>query len=596
LRVELRIDGDTIASTQADADGRWRLHGPALTPGVSHALHVSTDHQTLTLNDVIAGEVWLASGQSNVEWPLTMVTDGAAELALADHPDIRLHHVPRWAATDPQETARGVWMKCDPHTARQFSAVGYFFGREIHRTQGRPVGIILSAWGGSEIEAWLPGSTKSPARPAAADPALLAAYREAVVAWQQRVMPPDPGNTGEAMGWAEPEFDDSAWPTIHLPASFQSAGSFLGNGSVWFRRTVPLPEAWRGQPLTVDLGCVDDFDVTYAGGREIGRTDHSVADACEVERSYAISADCSEGERLTLAVRVFDQFGEGGFTGPAGALRLRCAADPTRTLPLHGLWRHQLEHGIGTVPGEILNDRPTPPADAASMHGPGHLFNGMIAPLAPYALRGVLWYQGESNAVRHADYEAQLGALIREWRTRWGDDDLPFFIAQLPGWGGGGNDWVHLRAAQADVAGNLPGVGLACQIDLGDRDDIHPMEKRPIAHRLARLARERVYGEHDLATQGPTLASWTGDGDAIVLRFHVTGRLRTTDGESPRGFDSGATRRDLAAVLEPDGASVRVPARSDEALRYASRAWNAVNLTDATGLPTHPFQIDPTAR
>jgi len=601
--LTLRL-GDLVASTHAGADGRFRFELPPSPPGGPHRLTIEGSSHVV-LEDVWFGEVWLASGQSNMEWKVAASRDADAEAASARWPLIRSFKVEPRPSLTPEAECGGQWVVCDPDAVNDFSAVGYYFARDVHRAREVPVGIIDSTWGGTCIEAWtslealagvLPDLPEQQARLSAELgelPRLRVEYERAVDAWQRGHLPADTGNRGLERGWAKPGFDDAGWRSLTLPTFWQAHGMAF-NGVVWFRRAVDVPSAWAGQELRLSLGAIDDFDDTYFDGAAVGRTPPGTLDSHRLPRRYSISAERASAGRHVIAVRVFDHFGAGGFAGPSGQMFLECPARGER-LPLAGPWRVEVEREIPLVPMNVFQSFPPAPLALAQQHAPAALYHGMIAPLIPYAIRGALWYQGESNVDRHASYRAQQVALIRDLRTRWGQGQFPFYYVQLANFTATPT-WPLLREAQAE-AGTEPETGMVVSLDIGDPNDIHPTNKQEVGRRLALLARARTYGERSLAHEGPRLERIRVEGARVRVRFAQAEGLGTSDGEPPRGFSlAGPDGRHhpASAQIEASEVLLESPAvREPRAVRYAFVDTLDANLENASGLPAAPFRTDP---
>jgi len=592
------------ASVQAAADGRFALELPARSAGGPYELSVEGS-QRITLRDVWVGEVWLASGQSNMEWKLASSLDAEREISAADWPSIRMFKVAARAAQQPEPDVEGAWAVCSPETAAEFSAVGYFFARELHRARGVAIGIIDSTWGGTCIEAWISLEALGPVLPELpAQRLALAAqlrdlprvqreYERAFVAWQRQHLPGDDANLGLGRGWARPDLDDHGWPLMSLPSYWQAHG--LGfNGVVWFRTFVDIPESFAGKELVLSLGALDDFDDTYFEGEGVGRTPPGALNAHQLRRRYRLSPSSVKHGRRCIAVRVFDHFGNGGFAGPASELFVARADGEGERIPLTGSWRYQVEREIPLVPMSVFQSAPAAPLALALQNAPASLFHGMVAPLVPYALRGAIWYQGESNTARSAQYQALLVALIRDWRTRFGQGQFPFYLVQLANFRAAG-DWPRLREAQAQALSE-PETGMALSLDIGEALDIHPKNKQEVGRRLSLLARARCYGERELIAEGPRVAQVDIRGQQVRVRFSSARGLRTSDGAAVRGFAiAGATGAFEAARAQIVGEEVWLECpsiRQPCAVRYAWADDPHVNLQNAAGLPAEPFRSD----
>lgn len=609
-RVRVTLAGHE-AHTLSNDHGDWSVRLPALSAGGPHTLVVSTPstNETLSITDLLVGEVWLASGQSNMQWTLEQSHPFTNEaIATADFPEIRFFSFARRTHLGPQRTVDGSWKISSPDTAKQFSAVAFSFARRLHRELGVPVGILSSSWGGTFIQAWTSRSTL------AHNPDIagwFTAYEQNT--WTANrwtavgpmnadgrasnaatlTYPADPGLT---QPWQAADLDDSAWAEIILPTTWQLAGHKY-SGIFWFRRTVEIPAAWVGRDLTLNLGAADKQDITFVNGVEIARTGSGTEDRFwNVQRAYAVPASLVTGRRLVIAVRVYSFIYDGGLIGPAASMNVHPAGAPAAdAIPLHGAWRHRNEHNFGIVSA--------PPAIMG--HGepntPHMLFDNMIAPLVPYALRGAIWYQGESNEGAPDLYARFLRDLVLDWRRHWELPSLAFHTVQLtsfrvPQEHQPDSKWALIREAQAELL-SLPGTGIAVITDVGESADIHPKNKVPVGERLAQSALARDYGR-PLVPNGPLATGFTfANGSARITFSDTDGPLATADQAAPRtlviaGADKifhPATGRIEGTVLVVTSSAVTVPV----AVRYA---WadnpEGANLAGASGLPASPFRSD----
>lgn len=606
LSLRLASGGRTLHELRAvaDASGRFQFVLPATAAGGPYTLRVEGS-TTLELADVWFGEVWLASGQSNMEWPVASAANSSAEIASAELPRLRFFKVEPRPSQEPEARVSGRWQVCSPATVADFSAVGFFFARELERRLDRPVGIVDATYGGTCIEAWLSAPALAPLLPDLAErqaevraqlaevPRIRAEYERKVQAWQREHLPSDDENLGLARGWASPAHDDSEWPSFDLPCHWQQQGLRF-NGVVWFRRWVEIPAACAGHDLELHLGAIDDFDDTYFNGEPVGSTPPGTVDAHRIWRRYRVPAERVRPGRALIAVRVFDHYGGGGFSGPRAEMYLESAALPNERIGLMGPWRYAVEREIPLVPATIWNSLPPPPPALAQQNTPAALYNGMLAPLVPYRLAGFLWYQGESNTERAASYGALFRALIRDLRTRFGQGSLPFFYVQLANYRAS-EGWPLLREAQATTRSE-PDTGMVVTIDIGDPYDIHPTNKQEVGRRLALLARARTYGEAELAHEGPRLERVRVEGARVSVQLRGAEGLRTRDGGPVRGFAlAGRDGRFVAARAEIDGEGVIVTSPEvpePHAVRYAFAADPDANLENGAGLPAEPFRTD----
>jgi sialate O-acetylesterase len=593
---------DTV-STKTRPDGTWRLDCPELEPGGPYRLVVRGSAERV-ISDVLVGEVWLAAGQSNMEWPLAQAENGEHEAACAEWPMLRVFKVARTATSAPQFSVSGAWRVGRPDSAGEFTAIGYFFARELSEKLGVPVGVIDMTWGGTRVEAWASADAlravmdvdRELEEIAAADSDLeriAADYAAAVTEWEAEALPADPGNRGQDLGWAAPDHDDTAWRTLNLPSYWQAHGMNF-NGVVWFRRELDLPDDWAGHDLWLSLGAIDDFDHSYFNGELVGAHPKGTPAACQIARLYRVPGSLVRAGKNVVAVRVFDHVGDGGFVGPAQAMFVESTRPGAGRLPLDGHWRSAVEHEIALVPRDIFRTMPPRPRVLDRENAPAALYNGMVAPLIPFGLRGAIWYQGESNVDQYQSYRQRFTALIRDYRTRWGMGTFPFCFVQLASY----RDtpaWPYLREAQADTLAE-PATGMAVTIDIGDPHDIHPRNKRDVGHRLALLALANTYGQ-PVEYSGPVLARSEILGQQVRIRFLHAAGLRTSDGSgAPRGFELGGEDRVFCpadARIEGDTVilqSAEVPA--PRAVRYAWADFPDVNLENGAGLPAAPFRTD----
>ena len=367
----------------------------------------TTREKTLTFRNVLMGDVWVCSGQSNMQFTLSGARNAAEEIAAADHPRIRLFTVPNVVALEPQKDTRGRWVECDRQTARNFSAVGYFFGVDLQKALGVPIGLIDSSWGGTPAESW----TSRPSLQAHEElrpivqrseaalkdfPAAQAEYQEKMKEWEEKAYFTDPGNKGFGMGWAAPETDTAGWEPMELPCYWESQGLMI-DGIVWFRREVQIPPEWAGKDLTLSLGPIDDCDTTYFNGQQVGATGMDTPNYWAVNRAYTVPGSLVKAGRAVIAVRVYDRWLNGGFAGVAADMKLSVKGS-TESMPVDGRWLYKIEASRPQPASPI----PQPPAPMGPDNPwtPSGLYNAMICPLVPYGIKGAIWYQGESNADR----------------------------------------------------------------------------------------------------------------------------------------------------------------------------------------------------
>ena len=603
--VNVQLNGQQ-ATTTAGMDGRWTVRLKPCLAGGPYALTVTAGAETVTVQDVLVGEVWVCSGQSNMDMAVGSANNAREEIAAAQYPQIRFFTVEHVVANTPQQFVKGSWSVCSPQTVAGAYAAGYFFGRELHKKLNVPVGLIQAGWSGSPAEAWTPQETLEAnpyLRPILQykfdDQQLYDTARKAFDAqmpvWMAKMQPLDTGITDEAKGWSKPDADLRRWGSMPVPAMFMHSepGLYLW-GAFWFRRTVEIPADWTGHALKLDLGPIADFDATFFNDVQVGATVTDAPETAKISRSYQIPANLVHAGNNVIAVRMFTRYNEPGFVAKAEAMQLLPADLPqAQPLPLAGAWRYRVERG---VPMKSLPHSPIPPN---SNWAPTKLFNGMIHPLLPYAIRGVAWYQGEHNAEHAFQYRQLFPTMITAWRKAWGQGDFPFVYVQIANWlhrqeEPSDNTWAELREAQR-MALSVPNTGMAVAIDIGDALDIHPKNKQEVGRRLALAAEKIAYGMN-IPYSGPIYRAMKVEKQRIRLRFdHTDGGLQVHGDELAAFAIAGADHRFVRANAKIDGNTVLV--WSDDvpnpvAVRYGWHYNPPCNLYNGAGLPASPFRTD----
>lgn len=605
--------GDRRALTTTNDDGSWFLRLPPQPAGGPFELVIESDGEHFVARDVLVGDVWVCSGQSNMQFQLSKTeADNRAPLC-ADHPRIRILTVSTPAKTDRQSAIGSTWKCGSAHQFEIFSAVAGWFGHTLHAALDVPIGLIDNSWGGTRIQAWISREalmTDPTCRAeVAAYEALLYPATEAdrakraygnVDEWFRAEGPENPLNLGLESGWDRPEFDDSVWPELNMPCRWQDQG-FDHSGIFWFRRRVPLPQAWKGKALALHLGAVDKHDDTYVNGSPVGRISWENKNSWCTTRDYVIPASLTrDAEELCISVRVRSHQYHGGMVGPASFMNIHPVGDPADAQPLTGAWRYQIEQNWGiTIPPATLDLTGRGPGGS---NAPYTLFNSRLAPLIPYGIRGWIWYQGEANTADPAPYRRLQPLMIEDWRRAWGLGNLPFLLVQLANFTKAEpnppeqSNLASLRAAQT-AALRLPAVGMAVAIDVGDADDIHPKNKKAVGQRLARWALAEVYGRGGLPS-GPLLCGMTSNGKGTLrLSFrHATGLRTRGDGSVFHLAIAGPDRKFIWAQSRIDGEHLEVwhpEIPHPAAVRYAWAANpDGCNLVNADDLPASPFDTD----
>ena len=590
-------------TTRADASGKWRAK---LEPLSANAQPGTLRVNTITLQDVLVGDVWLCSGQSNMGFPVGSCLNAKQEIADARHPAIRLFRVAENPSLTAVESVKGAWSPCSPETVTAFSGAAYFFGRELHQRLQVPVGLLLSSVGGTPAEAWtrpealsvMPALNERAAKERAdilsqeEDNRRFVAER---AAWEEKHGVAPPPVSEHARTWADPGLDTTDWKPVTLPSTWARMGAQSG-GVFWVRRDFEVPQENAGKPFVLGLNWISNqHDIAYLNGVEVGRAPDKAPGFNSLQRNYRVPTGLLKAGRNTVAVRIVaasqnDSFWAARTVGVP-------VADPHAA---QSDWFFKVETRFDALPAEALKLRPKPNSLALRTVSSA-LYHGMIAPLQPIALKGAIWYQGESNAQRSSEYRDLLSRMIIDWRSQWGQGDFPFLIQQLVNNGlpqsapDHPTNWAVLREAQAQVAQTVPGCGIAVGIELGDPHTIHPPNKQDVGKRLALVALEKVYGEKT-ESSGPRYDSMRIEEGSVRIRFSHSLGLHAQGG-APRQFAiAGKDRRYVWADARIEGETVvashpEVPA--PVAVRYA---WadnpEGCNLYNAAGLPAMPFRAE----
>jgi sialate O-acetylesterase len=593
-KITIRFNNQTKIVV-AGKDGHWKTNLNVEMAGGPYSL-IIRGKNSVTISNVMVGEVWICSGQSNMEMPIAgwgKINNYQQEIRQANYPAIRQIKIPNTIGFAPMDDIpEAAWKECNPETAGDFTAAGYFFARELYEKLKVPIGLINASWGGTMVETWCSRQALEQFEDFKAMMASMTfadlqsvnkKKNEEVLEKIEHLQgplekAPDTGN------WKKPGFDDGRWAQMQLPGLWESRGLEDVDGVVWFRRTIELAPEDAGKAATLDLGKIDDSDDSYLNGERVGGMKNQWSE----RRQYAIPAGLLRAGKNTIVIRVEDTGGGGGVYGDSGQVKLIVG---TREIALSGSWRFRIE---SISPGSTKigpNSYPT------------LLYNAMINPLVPFGFRGVIWYQGETNAGRAYQYRTTFPLMINDWRNQWKQGDFPFYFVQLSSFNAGngnsehGSGWAELREAQL-LTLSLPKTGMAVTTDIGNPTDIHPKNKQDVGKRLAAIALSNTYGQQ-IPWSGPMYQSMKKDGNKIALSFSQAGSgLIAKDRYGYlKGFEiAGEDRRFHYAKAYIEGDRVIVfqeEVDSPVAVRYgwADDASDG-NLYNKEGFPASPFRTD----
>ncbi len=584
----------------ADENGGWITSVSTPKAGGPYDITIS-DEEPLVLKDVLIGEVWVCSGQSNMELRMVDHIIGSdKEFAEAGkYKNIRLLHVENNYDVAPSTELKvryGGWLKCTSYNITDFSAAAYYFGKNLNLALDCPIGLIETCWGGTYAEDWIsreslntfPYFKDQLDRVSALPPSLEVRqkqFNDAYAIWDQKASAMDKANVNGVLLWSKPDFDDSSWEEIHSPEIIETQGEQDFDGIYWQRKTIDIPANWSGKDLTLYLSTIDDNDVTYFNGVLVGQTV-----GYNIMRKYVIPGSLVREGKATIAIRVTDTGGAGGIYGDDKDVRI--VLSDKDQISLAGAWKFKISLDSKELPKFPVND-------ATAFNYATALYNAMINPIINYSIRGAIWYQGEANEGRSAQYKDLLPLLINDWRTKWGYS-FPFYVVQLPNFRKvqtqpeESSNWAELREAQSNTL-NMQNTGVAVTIDIGEAGDIHPKNKSDVGKRLALIALAKTYGKN-VEYSGPYFEKYVMESNKIRLYFSHSDGLKASNGTAIKGFTiAGVDHKFYFADAVIDGDTIVVS--SDKvafpvAVRYAWANNPVCNLINGAGLPAGPFRTD----
>lgn len=599
--ISISFDDQLAAEATADAMGKWQTTIGPYAAGGPHTLTIRAGEQKVELTNVLCGDVWLCSGQSNMNWPVRLSQNAEVEVKNANHPQIRSFTVGFYPSLTPLRLPPPArWEQCTPELARNFSGVGYFFAREIQQSQKVPIGIIHASVGATAAEAWVSGPALARLMPDDFPKELADLKQQAgdvpadydhfveLEKWLARV---DPESAAKKFATAA-DLDTADWLEVDVPKAWEETAVGEFDGLVWYRHQIEIPTEWAGENLLLQLSIINDCDMVWFNGRLLGSSQIKGS-----TRNYVIEASQVKPGRNLLSAVIWNQAGPGGFCSQPSNMAIRPVNKPgEKPLRPAGKWLAKKSKSVSEI------SQPFPEPKVGHYKTITGLYNGMIAPLEPFALKGVLWYQGEANGPRWLQYRRLLPTLIADWREHFRKEELPFLIVSLANYNPKQTKpvepgWAEIRESQWRTARTVPWTGIANTIDTGD-GNIHPPNKQEVARRLALSARHLVYGESDLIYSGPQYSGMKIEGNRIRLSFtHLGGGLTIKAGEEKlTGFAIAGEDKQFVwgtANIEGDTIVVSSPEVAEpKHVRYGW-AWNPiVNLYNKAGLPAYTFRTD----
>jgi sialate O-acetylesterase len=584
---------DSVYKTRANDSGEWEVMFSDLKAGGPHTMSISASN-TVAINNILVGDVWICSGQSNMELSMKRVSPiYANEIANSENPCIRYFEVPKkYDFNTPQiDIINGHWISASPENILKFSAVSYFFAHELYKKYKVPVGLINTSLGGSPAEAWIsedalkafPEHYNEAQR--FKDSSLIDSIKTQdrihFNEWYSKLGESDSGYKNPNQPWYMPDLNTSGWPVMEVPGYWSDEEIGNINGVVWFRKDIEVPATMVGKPAKLLLGRIVDSDSVFVNGVFVGATGYQYP-----PRRYDIPSDFLKEGINTIVVRVINNIGKGGFITDKPYMLVAGSQE----IDLKGDWQYQLGAKMEPLQSQTF-----------IRWKPVGLYNAMIAPLINFSIKGVIWYQGESNAGRPIEYVELFPALINDWRNKWQQGDFPFIYVQLPNFmepreEPSESNWALMREAQLKAL-SLPNTGMAVAVDIGEWNDVHPLNKKDVGYRLALAARKVAYN-NDIVYSGPIYRSMEIKGNKIILTFSNTGSgLEAKDGVELKQFSiAGTDRKFVWANARIEGNKVIVwsdKIQNPVAVRYA---WadnpEGANLYNKEGLPASPFRTD----
>ncbi|MDP4291371.1 MAG: sialate O-acetylesterase [Bacteroidota bacterium] len=592
--------------TLADNSGKWMLKIKTPAAGGPYTLTVKGE-QSVVFQNVMIGEVWICSGQSNMEMPMAGWTNQPVQNSeptikeSSNYPDIRLFNVQKKLSAVPLSDCKGSWKVNSPKSVASFSATGYYFGLELYKKLKIPVGLIMSAWGGTPSESWTPYDEISKYeyfRPDVEKLQNLEQHKTDSINflkdlsdWQSKVDLTNMNFPGTAQNWKSKDFDDSGWNKINQPTGWWNDQKWrYYRGIVWFRKSIVIPQEWEGKDLSVELGPIDEMDMCWINDYKLG--EHMAVTDFNIPRKYILPAEKVKSGANTLVIRMININEAGGLYGTPSQLKIYSVAEgDSKAISLAGEWKYKTDVYIARMPAYPVDKSVIKP------DMPGVLFNGMINPVIPFAIKGSIWYQGESNVYDANLYSKIFPSLVKSWREKWNQGVFPFYYVQIAPFGyGKGSKSQLVREAQLHSLDKIPNSGMAVTMDVGTIKGIHPPYKDSVGRRLAVWALSRTYKMKAIAYSGPLYKSMKVEGPNIRIMFDHANHGLTVKGEELTFFEiAGADQKFVPAKAYIDNNTVVVSSpevAQPVAVRYGWSDTATPNLFNTEGFPASSFRTD----
>lgn len=626
--LEITFDKETLKVT-SDKDGNYQAIFSPRKAGGPYQMTLKGNGEMLTLNDILIGDVWFCTGQSNMWWPMRNAENATSEIAKVNNPQIRLFKINDnalpYEISDFKADDNYQWQLCNSKNVTEFSAVGYYFGANLQAELGIPIGLISSNYGGAPIEAFLNLDSIKKLNLSSelaiinkfnnnTQEELQELYHQEFVNYLNDMRKYYSNLTNEAKNWINNDnYNEANWSLLPINAPWESHFGYPFDGVIWHRAVVNIPESWQNQELLLSLGSVDDCDTTYFNGNKVGATDVDTPQYWIAKRQYKIPKNLVKVGENVILVRVEDFNGEGGMMSPANELFLQIADKPEEKIHLPQVWRSRTEYGIDH------NNHPKRPEDIPnpySQYYPTGIFNGMVKPFLNYPIKGIVFYQGETNSGAPEKYKATFDEFFLSYKKHWNNPNLALFFVQLapfePLLNGSipenffdnksiniNQNWARLREAQ-NVVLKYPNTGKAVILDVGNPIDIHPRDKKTVGKRLALEALQISYNK-DIISKGPIVESTEVKRNKVIVSFknNKDSKLISTDNQKLRNFTIAGNDQvfyHANASINNDQKSITISANEVQNPKYIRYAFDdcpiGINFYNDAMLPAEPFNIE----